>query len=922
MMTTGKGRKIAAACAAYAFAFSFAFAAAGPGPDAGAGPDEWALLAQKGYSRERVRMLMRPQAEEVFRGKQLKWIGMPIGGLFAGQVYIGGDGDLWNWDVHNIRPMDPGELGDKYYLAPMDPAAFKRIDQGFALRVEGAGGRADAGGEAALFPLNRKGFSDIAFAGSYPMARVTYADPKCPLAVTLTAYSPFEPLDAGFSSWPAVVLRYAVTNVSERPVRASLGGWLQNTAGFWRGKGRVLHRNEVVSRPGLAALDAYAVPLPGQAGPYAEADAGGMALALFNPGAGLAASAACAPGTLPGVGEGGKRAEAPAGVKLVGALAQGMELKPGEGRTCVFALTWYFPEISKGPRPYRVLKGIGKSKHGYARNFSGALDAAEKLARAEPEALARTRAWTDTWNDSTIPAWFRNRTFLNVATLATAAWVRLHTPGDPALDGRPYCWEGVYLGDGTCTHVLQYEQALGKVFPEIARAQRELVDYGLAFQPEIGVISYRGEFRNGQHTGNCLAVDGQLGTILRTCREWELSPDGGFLARLWPRVRKSIETMIAQDRDAAGFCDGILEGPQYNTLDYTWYGKIAWISGLYAAALRAGERMARAAGDEAFARECGRIAGLAKERIPEELFRPAPAPGGPGYFIHLPDPAHPKTPASCGGCHIDQLLGVYWADQTGLPAILPEENVREALRAIFLHNFKTDFGRWLKNGALIKPLRIYALDGEAGVAMCDFPAGAELPMRPSGKGARAYGISRYFSECWTGQEYPFAANLFNHGMPFAGLAVVDTVNRRYAPEKRNPYNEVEYGNHYTRAMSSFGAYTALCGYGYDAPSGTFRMRPKLFRDNFRAAFIASEGWGTFSQRFGPGGGSASLLVRRGRVRIRSLRLETPFRAREVRISLDGKRINGDSTVRGRELEIDGLDAVLGEGQTLTVACGG
>ncbi len=49
-----------------------------------------------------VKSLFERGEKEVYSHPDaLRHIGMPVGGLFAGTVYLGGDGRLWLWDIFN-----------------------------------------------------------------------------------------------------------------------------------------------------------------------------------------------------------------------------------------------------------------------------------------------------------------------------------------------------------------------------------------------------------------------------------------------------------------------------------------------------------------------------------------------------------------------------------------------------------------------------------------------------------------------------------------------------------------------------------------------------------------------------------------------------------------------------------------------------
>jgi len=316
--------------------------------------------------------------------------------------------------------------------------------------------------------------------------------------------------------------------------------------------------------------------------------------------------------------------------------------------------------------------------------------------------------------------------------------------------------------------------------------------------------------------------------------------------------------LIARDADE----DGLLDGEQYNTLDASWYGHISWISSLYLACLRAGAAMAAEMGDEPFVKRCTTIAERGSKRMVERLYNGE-------YFIQILDPGHAKAINTNDGCHIDQVFGQSWAFQVGLPRVLPEVQTKAALEALWKYNFTPDVGPYRRDFKSIPGGRWYAMPGEGGLLMCTWPKGGAE--KAKGQGADP-GFVGYFNECMTGFEYQVAAHMIAEGLVEKGLAVTRMIHDRYHAAKRNPYNEVECSDHYARSMASYGVFLAACGFTYHGPKGHLGFAPRLTPADFRAAFTAAEGWATFSQKLGPNGQNATIALKWGKLKLRTLAL--------------------------------------------------
>jgi len=617
----------------------------------------------KKFKPEWLARLTARGTPETYTGADLRFIGMPVGGLCTGTLYLGGDGRLWLWNVFNkdVEGIDPKTVnyaGQRLkardgacYVDPPQPMG--PVEQGFALRVQSAD-------LAKSVTLDHNGFRDVTFLShaTAPGNSIGAKDDQTGKLTSrvFTIERNFIRVWIGGGNYPGEtgvnlrvdgkVIRSVTGRDDNRMHLESLDArpWLGRPAvveivdareGSWGnvGIGRITFSD-------VPAMEGTLESLP---------DVGTMGLALLGPPAEHRMARAEANGL---DGKPGDAAEVSLDARLVGAIGRKLTLRAGESATVHFMVTWHFPNLT--------LAGRLKGRY-YATKFPAAKDVARYIARNFDRLSSVTKLWRDTWYDSTLPYWFLNRTFANTSVLATTTCYRL-------ADGRFWAWEGVGCCPGTCTHVWHYAQAMARIFPELERDLRERVDFGLALDPKTGVIRFRGEF------GDTFAVDGQCGTILRAYREHQMSPDDRFLARLWPTIKRALQCLLDRDTDGSG----VLHGPMHNTLDADWYGVVPWLVGLYHAALRAGEAMAQEVGDAEFARTCRIRFETGIDNLDRLTWREEY-----GYYIHVGDSKHMSEVGSYQGCEIDQVLGQSWAWQVGLGRVMNALHVKRALRSIW-----------------------------------------------------------------------------------------------------------------------------------------------------------------------------------------------------------------------------------------------
>ncbi|WP_058186387.1 GH116 family glycosyl-hydrolase [Terracidiphilus gabretensis] len=828
------------------------------------------------YSRSEL--LTGKSSAKVLSGAQAAEVAFPLGGIGTGTISLGGQGQLRDLEIFN-RPA-------KGRILPFSFVALWAKSEGgnSSMRVvegpplppfRGWNGYKRESGQGLPH------FRGARFSGTYPIAHIDFEDSSLPVTVELEAFNPFIPLNVDDSSLPVVIFKYRVTNRTQKPVNFALAFSLMNPVGY-DGKAFL----EDSSFPGFgknlttlkedAGAGTRVTGLEMTSGKYAAGDPRSGSLALLTTHPSVTARTTWGSGAWWDTyqkwvdqfsADGTLKDPSPAkptddGKSDYATLAPHAHLAPGESTTITFVLAWYFPVRENYWHDDNAKMKGKKLTNYYGTRFKSAWEVASHTASRLQELESKTRSFAESLTSSTLPPYVIEAVSSQASIMRTNTCILLEGKQFFGFEG---CGDDQHNGWMNCSHVWNYEQVVAFLFPELERFMRVTdfqyemrSDDSLAFRAMVPLGIEQWDFRP--------AADGQMGCIMKLYREWQLSGDTEFLKKMWPNAKRALEfAWKFWDADK----DGVMEGEQHNTYDIEFFGANPMMTTLYLGALRAGEKMASALGENDVAARYHSVwaSGVKnfetmwngrfyiQKTTPVSDIKPMPPYDQANWKERVVDNGQLKYQFGAG-CLSDQMLGQYFADVLGLDIGLPKDHVRSALQSVYRNNFMHTF--WTHANTQ----RIYAINDENGLVLCSWPDGGR-PALPF----------VYSDEVWTGVEYQVAADLIYRGLLEEGLAVAKAVSDRYDGVRRNPWNQIEWGNHYSRAMASYAVLLALSGFRYSAIEQSLTFTPRINQESFRCFFAAGSGWGTYTQSVKGSVQEIHLEVLHGEIPLRQIQLK-------------------------------------------------
>ncbi len=796
----------------------------------------------------------------IYKNEKRREISFPLGGIGTGCIGLAGNGQLIDMEIFN-RPNKGSHAGMSHFAIKAE-----QDDQVLDARVLNGDSFTPYTGKYGRPHFNSYGFGadratlaglphfrECEFIGEFPIANLKFADEKFPGRVTMTAFNPFIPANEDDSSIPGAFFEFTVENITQRDLEYTIGFSMNNLYA----KSGGIHKSD--SFPGFKTIhmtnEDYGKGEPG---------CGDLCIAALGEDISqqqywyrgnwfdnLSAywKEFSAPGRIKNrvYNTGKKEMDPNYAADDLATLAVREKIGAGRSGTFRFLLTWNCPDFYNywNPEEEETAEKARAWKNYYAKLFADAKDSAIYGCRNWERLYHLTKLFKDTLFDSAMPEEVLDAVSANLSILKSPTCIRLE-------DGSLYGFEGNHIDagccEGSCTHVWSYTYAAAFLFPRLERGMRTL-EYTYSMR-EDGSMGFRLMLPVGRKPWKFRAcVDGQYGTVMRVLREYRISGDRKWLEMIWPDVKRTIEYAWSPENEDRWDWDkdGVLEGRQHHTLDMELFGRNAWLTGMYLGGLKAGVELALIMGEKDAAEEYMRLFASGKEILNRELYN------GEYYDqkIDLKDKNILKPYEQKGltmqnqdiydgywnserkevkyqigeGCGIDQVLAQWHANLIGLGEIFERDKVKSALRSIYRYNFICARDHF-------NPCRLYCVDDEKGLLICNWPDGKEKPFIPV----------PYAEETMHGFEYQAASHMIREGLEEYGLECIRAIRSRYDGEKRNPWNEYECGSNYARSMASYALLLTYSGFRYDMGQKMIGFAP-IHPKNFRCFWSLDSGWG-------------------------------------------------------------------------------
>jgi non-lysosomal glucosylceramidase len=650
------------------------------------------------------------------------WQGAPVGGFGAGTFSRTYRGDFARWHI---------KAGvHKYETVWANQFAMYQKVEGAAEGVA----QALTAGHPSNGQLKSWQWDYPAGAGDYyslyPKSWYDYRWDKFPAHVTLEQFSPVLPDNYRESSYPVAVYRWHAENPTGHAVTVSvllswtnMLGWFRDFSANLNGSQNAGNENRFVDQDAGAAGRIKGIVFDRvHVRPVADEWDGQMAIAtLESPGVEVSYQTTFRPDSdgnpfdtdgseiwKPFAADGrladSQQSWVSGGEHLAGAIAVRFTLKPGEKRVIPMVISWDLPIVQFGS---------GRRWFRHYTNFYGTSGTnAWKIAR---DGLLNAARWSDAldaWqapyvNDESKPLWYRGELFNEMYILADGGslWGRPvgSDPKTPNRFGFLECFDYPYYA--TLDVRFYGSLPLAKFWPDIDKqvlrqfaetVPQNLTDkslwiwksrqtHSLAFRvrkakgavphdlgvPQEDPFEQVNAF-NWQNTNDWKDLNSKF--VLMIYRDYVFTgrKDLAFLRETWPAVEEALHHLQQYDRTG----DGLPQNDDYPDQTYdVWivHGESAYCGGLWLAALRAAEEIARTLGDTAAATKYHNMFTKGQATYISKLWN--------GEYFRYDTMSEYRDDIQAV-----QLAGQWYANMTGLGDLVPRDMQIKALKKIYDFN--------------------------------------------------------------------------------------------------------------------------------------------------------------------------------------------------------------------------------------------